>query len=279
MLELSIAPPQTAAPPLPELSGPGVEVWRQHDGAVAAYGGTTGSEHWMHLPGIGTFRFGAREQSVTAYVEDGVAADDVEDSFRRTVLPMALQVLGIEVLHASAVRGRDGVIALCAVSETGKSTLAYAFSRRGYPLWADDAVGLELTDEAVSVLPLPLALYLRPASAAFFGEGDRVAADGDADGAVPLAGLCVLERDEDEGAPAVTVDRPAPADAFPALLTHAYCFTLADVERKRRMMESYLELVTRVPVLRVRFRAGLERVPEILAEIEAALGAAPLDEQ
>src|SRR5829696_203522 len=46
----------------------------------------------------------------------------------------------LETLHASAVVAPAGVVAFCARSATGKSTLAASLHRRGYDLWADDAV-------------------------------------------------------------------------------------------------------------------------------------------
>jgi len=85
----------------------------------------------MHLPGLATFRFDSQSCNVTAFVDSPDCPDSVLDAFRRAVLPMALQARGLEVLHASAVRTPRGVLALCAVAETGKSTLACGLSQRG----------------------------------------------------------------------------------------------------------------------------------------------------
>jgi hypothetical protein len=249
-----------------EESDPDVEVWRHHDGTVTAYGASRAGEHWMRLPGVASFHFRADSDVVGAFPEDRAAESLVEDAFRRAVLPMALQVLGREVLHASGVRTPRGIVALCAVAETGKSTVAYGLSRRpGYTLWADDAVAFELRGDGVAALPVPFTLRLRPQSAAYFGGGATVEVV-EPEGEPPLAAVCVLERSEEVG-----VERIASAEAFAAVLTHAYCFTLADPERNRRMMETYLELVTRVPVLRVRLVDGLERLPEALDRIAEAV--------
>src|ERR687885_2742131 len=145
MLKLSIASPPATPPRLFEETDPDVEVWRHHDGTVTAYGTSCDGRHWMRMPGVGTFEFRTGSDVVGAFPEGDADDDLVRDAFRRAVLPMALQVLGREVLHASAVLGPRGVVALCAVSETGKSTVAYGLSRRpGYELWADDAVAFEL---------------------------------------------------------------------------------------------------------------------------------------
>src|ERR671935_59558 len=65
------------------------------------------------------------------------------------------KLAGREVLHASAVITARGVVAFCAVSTTGKSTIAYQFSRRGYGIWADDALAFDGADRGVTALWLP----------------------------------------------------------------------------------------------------------------------------
>src|SRR6202011_4350306 len=120
------------APSLPPFDGPGVETWLDSDGAAAAYGGSGAGRHWMVLPGVGPFTFTNDAEGVEAFPEEAVSDALVEDSFRRIVLPMALQARGRQVLHASGVVGSDGVVALCAVSETGKATPALCLGSRGF---------------------------------------------------------------------------------------------------------------------------------------------------
>jgi hypothetical protein len=223
------------------------------------------------MPGVGSYCFRSGTEEVSAHPEPGVDRETVEDAFRRAVLPLAIQMLGREVLHASAVLGPRGVVALCAVSETGKSTLAYGLSRRGFRLWADDAVAFELAADGVSALPLPFALRLRPASVAFFGTAAHELEEPDRP--EDLAAILVLERAELLPERAVLVERFADGLAFPAVLAHAYCFSLDDDERKRRMMGAYMELVGRVPVYRVRFRPGLDRLGRVVDALDAAVRA------
>lgn len=228
----------------------------------------------MTLPGVGTFLFGPERSEVVAHPESSASQALIEDAFRRTVLPMALQVLGREVLHASAVLGPKGVLGLCAVSETGKSTLAYALGQRGFEPWADDALAFDVDASSVEAVPLPFALYLRPASAQHFGLSSEPEApvflSQQTRERAPLTALFVLEGRKD---PANGLaERLPPVAAFPALLAHAYCFTLADVERKGRMMRAYLDLAARTPVFRLRVVRGLERLEATLDALEDAIG-------
>jgi hypothetical protein len=256
------------------------ETWYDSDGVACAYGGTEGEQHWMHLPGVGTFRFSATPGEIAAFPEPSTPEDVVIDNFLRAVLPMALQVRGWELLHASAVLAPAGVVALSAVAGTGKSTTAYGLAQSGYPQWADDAVAFDVRADPIDALPLPFSTRLRPEAASFFGEiplEKPREPNGAAGTRAPLAAVCVLERVEGE-AGQVTVERCEAGEAFTAVLTHAYCFSLRDAERNRRMMRSYLDLIDRVPVLRVRFAPGLEQLAGLLVAIKAVLPKPPSPE-
>jgi hypothetical protein len=280
LFKLIIADAEAIPPPTVNSQA---EVWRDNDGAVCAYGQMLGEEYWMHLPGLASFRLSSRAEEVTAVVPGGISEELVLDAYRRSVLPMALQVCGREVLHASAIRTQQGVLALCGISETGKSTIAFGLSRRGYALWADDAVPFEISGRSATVISLPFEIRLRPPAAALFDlETISTAAAAGKNGALPgtetshLLAVCVLRRAEGAASP-VAVRRLSSAQAFAAVLTHAYCFTLQDRERKRRMIRHYLDLVAGVPIFDVCFQSGLANVPAVLDAIEQLLIARPFE--
>jgi hypothetical protein len=245
--------------PAPELptTAASKTIWRDGEGDIVAFGGTVPEGRWVTVPGVGSFVFRQLSDPIVGYPDQGVSDRLVEDAHRRTILPLALQALGREVLHASAVLAPSGVLALCAVSGTGKSTTAAAIGRRGLPLWADDAVQFSITGSTVEAIPLPFVLRLK--------DNPSLPSEVYAPPAAPLAAVFILERD-DSGSD-VSITRLEAVDAFPAVLTHAYCFDLDDAERKRRMMDSYLALVTRVPVFRVASPTGLEHVAGVVDRI------------
>ncbi len=246
---------------------PETEVWRDPAGVVCGVGLVRDGRYWLQLPGLATFRFGSLEDEVQALPCPSVRRAAITDAYRRTVLPMALQARGTEVLHASAVRTASGVVALCGASGTGKSTIAFGLSVRGYPVWADDAVAFETSPAGVEVLPTPFKLRLHCEAASYFGvSGQRVKLTRRAPAS--LAAVCVLERSP-QVAGHVAVELLRPSAAFPAVLAHAYCFTLRDPVRKRSMAERYLELCARVPIFRIRFAPGLKHLSRILGALEA----------
>ena len=274
MLKLRIERTGAIAPPMSQALNPRFEVWRDSDGAVLAYAEGAGDEYWMHLPGLASFRFSSRGDEVAATVAGAATEELVLDAYRRRVLPMALQVCGREVLHASAVRSPAGVTALCADSETGKSTIAFGLSGRGYPLWADDLVAFDISDHVSRAISLPFNMRLRPSAAALFdlettqsqiATGDDHSPPGKE--TAPLLAVCVLRREDADGAP-VGVRRLSLAEAFAAVLGHAWSFGLEDSERKRRMIHNYLDLAAGTPVYDICFRSGLENLPAILDAID-----------
>jgi predicted ATPase len=164
------------------------------------------------------------------------------------------------------------VLALCGVSGSGKSTLAAALARRGHAIVADDAVAIDVSESVPTVIPLPFATRLHPDAAAFLAvtEGERLAARATGESA-PLASICVLRRSVEAAIP-VAIDRLAPATACEAVIAHAYCFSVKDAARRRRTVENYLTIATRVPVYELRFRPGLESFTAVLGAIEELIG-------
>ena len=219
----------------------------------------------MDLPGLATFCFDERSDHVVAAPHPGIAADAVAELYWHSALPLVVQARGGEVLHASGVLMPRGVVALCGASRSGKSTIAYGLHRRGYRLWADDAVALEVTESAITALPLPFDVRLRPATAALFGLGERaarLAGPDDSserwdDSGAARGRLCPGSRAR--GADGLRILAPLKASlAYPALLANAYCFSLEDPARKRLMLDRYLSLVARVPVVALAVPDGLE---------------------
>ncbi|HET6656461.1 MAG TPA: hypothetical protein VFG61_01065 [Gaiellaceae bacterium] len=274
-LTLAIAERGTIDAPLPDESDPSTLVWVDYAGIPSAYFYRAGNEYWAYLPVVGAFRSGT-DGEILAVPNEGASDDLVIDTYRRTIAPMTLQLLGRQVLHASAIESPGGVIGFCADSQTGKSTIAFGLAGRGYRVCADDALAFETSSSGIRVHELPFSVRLRPASAAYFDVPVPPAPVLDEDGRItvggkgmPLAALCILSRQE-EGR-GVELRRLAADDVIRMLLPHAYCFTLLEDELRRSTVAAYLELAGRVPVYEVRFTATLEELPRLLGEIERVL--------
>ena len=255
---------------VPELdkATPG-QVWTMPDGETCALGYRIGGYYWMEWPDFASFRFQPADPTVTAFVQAGVPPGAVDDVWRRSVLPLVLVTQGLEALHASACAGPDGIVAFCATSGTGKSTLAYALGARGFDQWSDDAVVFDVgADGAVHAIPLPYAPRLDVnanqyvtvmAQASEVGIGQPAA----------LHGICVLSRLASDADRDVIVEPLDGSAALLAVLPHAHVFDQADLDRTRRMVDAFLSLVDRVPVYVVQFRPGLDAWAAVLDRVAA----------
>jgi hypothetical protein len=274
MLELAIPKRGEEAAILPDQARGEVEVWREQ-GQICAYGYEAGGENWLHLPGVATFRFGEHDTPIVAVPIDCANGETIRDAFERTVLPLALQFAGRQVLHASGVRTNLGVVAFCGDSGTGKSTLAYAAGLRGHALWADDAVAFETTSAGVSAHPLPFRVILREASLDFFGDkaGDLPPASSGTRSSEPLAAVFILERSQEAGS-GVVVRKLPQSEAFAAALAQAYCYRPTDQEQSARMVSEYLDLAANVPIFAVRFEPRFESVDWLADRIDTVVGEA-----
>src|SRR6185436_5867269 len=170
--------------------------------------------------------------------------DLIRTTFHHSVLPLALQALGREGLHASAVVTPKGVTGFCGKAQTGKSTLAYALSRRGFTPWSDDALVWDMIDGRPTAIPLPFEVRLRPPTLSFFGHAslsDVPPPRRHAVGCAPVRSVCVLKQVAvDRTAPHVSFEPLTGARALTTLLDHAHCFNPYDDVRKRQMLVGYL---------------------------------------
>ena len=124
------------------------------------------------------------------------------------------------------------------------------------------------------MLPLPFRVRLMPESASLlmgrehtekqaFGEFHAAAA-----APSPLAAILLLERGRGD----VEIERiNPPTVAFPALLSHAYTFTVKGETRKRETIQNYLRVAARVPLFDVRLPTGLLDLGTTLDGLETSL--------
>jgi len=252
------------------------EAWPDNDGAIYAYGQVFGDEHWMHFPGLASFRFNSGGDDVAAALARVEAEDSIRDVFHRRVLPMAVQVRGREVLHASAIRGANGVVAFCGTATSGKSTVAFGLGRRGHTLWADDMVAFEFFEGLPRAVSLPFQPRLRRPSAELFDvktdnrtvPGYDLSPVGTHTARVAI--VCILQP-KARLESAVAIRRLPFADALTTVFGQACFFLPQSDKRKRVMVQHYLDLVAHTPVYEVCFRTGLENLGQILDAVETLI--------
>ncbi|CAN5667130.1 hypothetical protein BH18ACT13_BH18ACT13_01590 [soil metagenome] len=252
--------------PQPEEADGPVARWEANDG-IELVGYRANGTRWIAIRGLAAFRFDRTGDVAAAAI--GGSEQAIRDAWVRSVLPLVMQARGTQVLHASAVAGPSGVVALCGTSTAGKSTMAAALQGQGHRVVADDALAFVVTGSAAHALTLPFRLRLRPASAAHL-ELPPIAEQGDGGERLPLAAIVLLEPGAADG------DQPrsvlvAPTEAVGALMPHAYCFSLE--EAKEALVRAYAALTGSVLVQRLSFPRELEHLAGTVEHVEALLSA------
>jgi hypothetical protein len=196
------------------------------------------------------------------------------------VLPTISVMRGYEALHAAAVDSPEGVVAIMAPSGSGKSTLATELLGRGWPLFADDVLTLEQTDDAVRAhpgtphmnleksLPNDIEPQTLGTTLAILAGERWLAADTTTTHSRPMRMLCLLERSRDLPLEIHTLtSNPLPLAPYMLGLS-------SDPERHRSRFRLYADLTESATL--VRLTASLEHRPEELADLlEQALTRRP----
>lgn len=96
------------------------------------------------VPGVATYLIDPTGRHVLIDPMIEAQAPDIRVFFLGTVFGILCYRRGLLPLHASCVRIGDGAVALAGPSGIGKSTLAAALLRRGYPVLADDVTVIDI---------------------------------------------------------------------------------------------------------------------------------------
>jgi hypothetical protein len=242
VLKLSIAGESDGTWPVP-VSASLVQEWRDRNGQVRAFGYAEGRRGWLEWPGLATFAFEEGSEDVLATPSAGATARAIEEMFRRGAVPIILQARGWEALHARAVLAPRGVVGLCGAADSAAFALTYGLDRFGYRQCADSALLLNLRG-VVRVESYPF--FPRPSSSALE--------------VTPAERLCALFVVVLAAANLPRLKRLAGAEAFSALVAHAYCFNPVDPEAKRRLVANYVSLVSQVPIYQLELEGGPQQV-------------------
>lgn len=264
--------------PVLSADDPDATVWAGGENKPDIIAKRVGDWCWFRIDRMATYRFPTESPDlVVTCVAEPVPGRDVStviDGYYRSVVPLALQVYGLEAMHGTAIETAAGAVALCGFTHAGKTTLTYALSRKGHRVLADDGLVIDPGSRGtkIAVQPIPFALMIREYSAEHFGTPVREKVTVGEDDAptitappVPLAAVVRLDRQQ--GA-SLKLERLSAAEAFTVLLEHCYVFSLDDVGRKGRMMAAFLRFANSVPVYTLTYPDGLEHLDEAVGAIE-----------
>ena len=117
-------------------------------------------EAFLEIAGVARYwTRGGREIFVAP--DPGASLSEVAYCLRGSAFAALLAQRGLVPIHASAVYSKHGAILLVGAAGTGKSTLAAALVRHGYPLMSDDFTALRVDDKTGAVVVVPSGPELR----------------------------------------------------------------------------------------------------------------------
>ena len=269
---------------------PEANIWRDSEGRVCAFLSRSSGDLGICFPNFASYFFAkgeASQECIRIVVEPaaGTARVQVIDQLKRNVVPLLLQSRGIQVLHASAISFKDGVLGLCGNSFSGKSTLAYALGKRGYEIWTDDSLLISEVHPDVLTLRVPLVTEprLRPDSRKYFGEIERAPLTTTVDvdefeislsepNEAPLKALFLIHRSSEKKQGALWhCNRIRGYPAFKQVLSLASYYDLAESTERHRIAEKCLNVARKVPVYECHYPNGFGFLKDVVDQIESFL--------
>lgn len=253
---------------------------RTTDGESLAYLYRLEDHEVLRFPAIADFCL--RPDRIDVYIT-APAPELAELRLLGPVLSYWLEKRGIPTLHASAVATDRGAVAFLSRKEGGKTGLAAAFLQAGFPLLTDDVLPVEEAGGRFLARPGYPQMRMWPDEAAHFvpeweglptvhpaiskrrvpvGEGGFGTFH---EASLPLACLYLPERVA-EGP--VEVQDVSPRDAVIELVRHSFSPRLAEAAGLGpRRLDFFARLALQVPVRRLRYPSGFDRLPEVVGQV------------
>lgn len=264
-----------------------------HDAATGvATGEVRVVDGWHVLRFMGAADFFVRDERVLAVLHDPAYAFAVDIWFLGTVLTYWLELRGVPVLHAASVEVPGGAVGFVADHGAGKSTLVASFVAAGFRLLGDDVLPLDRREGRTWARPGYPQMRMWPEQARRLLGSEaglarvqpsvpklftRVGAGGFGTFCPeprPLLAL-YLPRRADGGD--VAIEPVGFAEGVTWLLRHSFLTGLVEASGlAAARFGRFADVVRQVPVRRLTYPSGFDRLAEVRAAVLAdATGAGP----
>lgn len=255
--------------------------WKSGDGAVWADFFRRGDRYLIRFPHLADFEISAHADAVDCSPAPGTETGTLQHLFLNQVLPLALNLQGKIVLHASAVEAPGGAVAFAGVSGRGKSTLAASFAANGTGFLTDDALVVEPDDgKGCRAWPSDPSIRLWN-DMRWTLAGDALTAP-----AVPItakarvlvgAGLAFCERPRrllrlyllgDGSATALSITPATQAEALLAWIRNGFLIDALDPDMLARQFDQASRLARAVDTYHLDFPRSLDMLPEVRRAVQ-----------
>jgi len=225
-------------------------------------------------------------EKIIAHILDPRYGERLEIDFLGWILSLWLELHHVLAVHASAVVTRHGAVGFISGNHGGKSALAAAFVRDGYPLLTDDILPVETGEGPVfSARPGYPQMRMWPDEAEYFMGSctgllrvlpeytkRRIPVGPPAFGRFcsrkqPLKVLYLPERRDEDGP--IRIDALLQKDALIELVRNSFSArTLSALGLEGARMQSLANVAAHVPVRRLIYPSGFHRLAEVRKFLE-----------
>ncbi len=226
--------------------------------------------------------FCIQEERIEVFLE-GARLDLAELRFLGPVMSYWFERRGLPTFHASAAAVNGHAVAFVSRHGGGKSGLAAAMIQAGFPLLTDDLLVLEEREGRWEARPSYPEMRMWPDEAAHFAgppealplvqdgaEKRRVAIGGGGfgsflDASVPLACLYLASRRPEGDDGGIEIQPVSRSEALIELVRHSFSPRLVEAAGLQpARLERLARLVRAVPVRRLVYPSGFDRLPEVV---------------
>lgn len=232
-------------------------------------------------PGVGRCLIRAGRE-IVVLPEVGVSEEVLRLHLLGSAFGVLLHQRGLCPFHASAVAMAGEAVLFTGQWGAGKSTLAAALHKRGYPLMADDVATLDFAEQGIYVFPAYPHLKLWPAAVESLGVVTATLPKVHpayekrslrptslfSQTPLPLKSIFLLSQGEE-----IILQAAPPTEGLFALLSNWYLTrfgeTFATSEERKQLFAACANLVHTVPIYQLQRSTALVDLPRLIQVIEA----------
>jgi len=230
---------------------------------------------WLSCFNIGAISINCDSLKVSTYPAEQLDPNKFDEYFYHVWLPMAYQLCGIQVLHASAVVNLDNqnIIIFPGDSGSGKSTLAFGFAKREkWAQIADDRIAFTSDGDKIKPVYIPDKVKLRPASANFFKQDlwkNESCSWLDTEMVIKSIIFLFTEDNQVQNKGALIKIEPASKlESYELLLKQAITFTTKIIDNNKRLLENYFSLANQTKTYKLTHSKDFDVLKDVYNAIE-----------
>ena len=121
----------------------------------------------VYIKNVAQFKV-SKGREISIFPHENVNPEDISAALLNFPLATCMSQKGFIVIHASSITKNNVTIMFCGQSHAGKSTLAYAFKKKGWEILSEDICVIE--PEGINILNSQPSIKLSSEAIDFFGK-------------------------------------------------------------------------------------------------------------